>query len=86
MPAQLRPDVVTSDTHDGLVLLDERSGRYWQLNHTSARVLRALLDGQDVERIAADLAARHRLDPDRARRDVAALTERLTSAKLVRTG
>ncbi|HEV7451226.1 MAG TPA: hypothetical protein VGO16_07530 [Pseudonocardiaceae bacterium] len=36
MTLQLRADVSTADTDDGLVLLDERAGRYWQLNYQQA--------------------------------------------------
>lgn len=32
MPLRLRPDIATANTDDGLILLDERTGRYWQLS------------------------------------------------------
>ncbi|MFF2963230.1 PqqD family peptide modification chaperone [Streptomyces sp. NPDC057963] len=35
-----------------MVLLDERDGRYWQLNSTGATVLQALLDGAGPQQIA----------------------------------
>ncbi len=66
MSPRLRPDIATTDTEHGTVLLDERSGRYFQLNLTGARVLRALLDGQSADRIADGLASDHHLDPRRA--------------------
>jgi hypothetical protein len=34
MTMQLRADLFTAYTNDGMVLLDERAGRYWQLNPT----------------------------------------------------
>lgn len=37
--------VTACATEDGMVLLDERIGRYWQLNITGAAVVAALLDG-----------------------------------------
>lgn len=83
MPLRLRPDIATTDTDDGLVLLDERTGRYWQLNPTGADVLHALLEGHDPDHIAHDLATRHRIDIHQAQRDVTALTEGLHTAKLV---
>jgi hypothetical protein len=79
----LRPDIATTETDDGLVLLDERSGRYWQLNRTGAHVLHALLEGQYPDQIAAALATRYRIDLPQARNDVTALTDRLQAAKLV---
>lgn len=83
MPLRLRPDIATTDTDDGLVLLDERSGRYWQLNSTGADLLHALLAGQDPDHIARDLVTRYHIDPQHAQRDIAALTEQLHAAKLV---
>jgi hypothetical protein len=44
MTVRLRADMSATDTDDGPVLLDERVGRYWQLNRTGAFVLRLLLD------------------------------------------
>ncbi|MGA8113340.1 MAG: lasso peptide biosynthesis PqqD family chaperone [Actinocatenispora sp.] len=80
---RLHPDVAITDTDDGTVLLNGRTGRYWQLNLTGARVLRQLLDGRTPDGIAADVADRHRLDEQRAQRDVAAVIEQLRAAKLV---
>src|SRR3954466_11076665 len=61
MNLRLRPDVTTTDTEHGTVLLDERSGRYWELNPTGTRILHALLADQPPERVAAHLPARHGL-------------------------
>ncbi|HET9254103.1 MAG TPA: lasso peptide biosynthesis PqqD family chaperone [Pseudonocardiaceae bacterium] len=83
MPLRLRPDIATTDTEDGLVLLDERSGRYWQLNLTGAATLQALLAGEDPGQIAQDLATRYGISVEQARQDITALTVRLHTAKLV---
>jgi hypothetical protein len=83
MPLRLRPDIATTDTDDGLVLLDERTGRYWQLNPTGAHVLHALIQGQHPDRIAADLATHYRIEVHQAQHDVTALTDHLHTAKLV---
>ncbi|GAA1293991.1 lasso peptide biosynthesis PqqD family chaperone [Saccharothrix xinjiangensis] len=83
MSPRLRPDVATTDTEHGTVLLDERTGRYYQLNPTGARVLRGLLDGHSPDRIADGLANDHHLDHGRARHDVTALLDRLRTANLV---
>ncbi|MFE6742288.1 lasso peptide biosynthesis PqqD family chaperone [Streptomyces tubercidicus] len=85
MPLRLHPDVVATDTDDGTVLLNERTGRYWQLNSTGAQVLRQLLDGHEATRIAADVADRHRIDHHRAELDVTAVIAQLHAAQLVRT-
>jgi hypothetical protein len=85
VPLHLRPDIATTDTDDGLVLLDERTGRYWQLNPTGAHVLHALLDGHHPDRIAQDLATRYHIDTQQAQHDVAALTDQLHAANLIQT-
>lgn len=80
---RLHPDVSTTDTDDGTVLLNERTGRYWQLNNTGAHVLRELLDGHEPAGIAAALAGRYGIDPQQAERDVSAVIERLRGSELV---
>lgn len=85
MPLRLHPDVVTTETDDGTVLLNLVTGRYWQLNTTGAGVLRHLLDGSTPGDIAAALAHRHAIPPEQAERDVHAILDRLSSAGLVVT-
>ncbi|NEE16319.1 lasso peptide biosynthesis PqqD family chaperone [Streptomyces sp. SID7499] len=80
---RLHPDVSTTDTDDGTVLLNERTGRYWQLNNTGAHVLRELLDGRPPAAIATALASRYGIDAQQAERDVSAVIERLRGSKLV---
>ncbi|WP_412126088.1 lasso peptide biosynthesis PqqD family chaperone [Streptomyces platensis] len=65
------------------MLLNERTGRYWQLNATGGQVLRRLLDGHEATRIAAEVADLHRIDHQRAELDVAAVIEQLRTAQLV---
>jgi Coenzyme PQQ synthesis protein D (PqqD) len=83
MSMQLSPDVVSCDTDDGLVLLDSRRGRYWQLNATGAAILRGLLSGAAAERIAAELSAKQPVSADQAVEDVVALVAQLTRAHLI---
>ncbi|MEV0500671.1 lasso peptide biosynthesis PqqD family chaperone [Streptomyces spectabilis] len=83
MTFALKPDVTATDTDDGLVLLDQRSGRYWQLNRSGATTLRLLLDGHTPEE-AADRLARHHPDAaGRALTDVQTLLAALDRARLV---
>ncbi|MEU6482661.1 lasso peptide biosynthesis PqqD family chaperone [Streptomyces sp. NPDC046887] len=83
MTLNLPPDVTTADTEDGLVLLDQRNGRYWQLNRTGAATLRLLLGGSTPEQAAARLAASAPVAVDAALADVRTLIGALTSAHLV---
>ncbi|GAA1018680.1 MULTISPECIES: lasso peptide biosynthesis PqqD family chaperone [Amycolatopsis] len=80
---RLHPDVTTTDTPDGTVLLHLTTGRYWQLNATGSTVLQGLLDGSDPEGIAAELASLHGVDEAATRKDVTAVLDQLQSAGLV---
>lgn len=80
---RLRPDVTACATDDGMVLLDERAGRYWQLNRTGALVVQALLDGDTPEHAARRLAATGPVAHERAVADVTALVAHLEKEKLV---
>ncbi|MCQ8772342.1 lasso peptide biosynthesis PqqD family chaperone [Streptomyces telluris] len=89
MNLTLRRDVSATDTEDGMVLLDEQSGSYWQLNSTAALILRTLLDGTEgtPERAARVLTERYpAVSAELAATDVAALIDSLSTARLVVTG
>ena len=83
MSLNLHQDVSMAETDDGAVLLHQRTGRYWQLNPTGVFILNALLAGRTDEQAADELAARHRLDSDAARRDVSGLVAQLRDARLL---
>ncbi|MCC3775083.1 lasso peptide biosynthesis PqqD family chaperone [Streptomyces sp. UNOB3_S3] len=87
MTLALRPGVSAADTDDGMVLLDEATGRYWQLNDTAAFILRTLLDGATPQDTARRLGERHpRLTAERTAQDVTSLLTALLDARLaVRT-
>jgi hypothetical protein len=85
MPLHLHPDVVTTDTDDGMVLLHQRTGRYWQLNTTGASVLRRLLDGHTPEEIARGIAGRHGVAINRVQHDIAQTIEQLHTTCLLET-
>lgn len=83
MPPRLRNDIATTATDDGLVLLDERTGRYWQLNSTGAYVMHALAEGHCPDHIAQHLATCYHIGFPEAKSDVIALIDRLSAAKLL---
>jgi hypothetical protein len=84
MTLSLRRDVSATDTEDGMVLLDEANGRYWQLNTTAALVLHALLDGATTQQAAQRLTASQKgVSTERAAQDVAAMVTSLGEADLV---
>lgn len=77
---RLRPEIVAVDTEDARVLLDERTGRYFQMNRSGALILDAVLADEDA---AQRLTETYAVDPDQAAADVAALLDRLRTAGLV---
>jgi Coenzyme PQQ synthesis protein D (PqqD) len=83
MSLTLRRDVVATHVGDGIVLLDQRIGRYWQLNATGALVLHVLLNGSTPEQAARELSRQHPVIVERAEADVTALLQHLRSARLV---
>ncbi|MFF7634891.1 lasso peptide biosynthesis PqqD family chaperone [Kitasatospora sp. NPDC008050] len=83
MTFKLHPEVSTADTEYGIVLLDGRDGRYFQLNGTAAAAFQALLDGGTVEQAAERLTASFDVQLDRARQDVEQLVAKLVAVKVV---
>ena len=79
----LRADVSTAETDNGVTLLDERSGEYFNLNPSGALVLRALLAGASRDEAVDRLVAAYGIDRATADTDVTALVSALRSAELV---
>jgi hypothetical protein len=82
---RLRKGVSVTETEDGAVLLDQRSGRYWQLNPSGSLVLSTLLAGGTAEQAADAVVARYPVDAGRALADVRSLMDTLRAARLVRS-
>lgn len=82
MTLALAQHVSVSRDDDGMVLLDERTGRYWQLNASGARALDLLLTGHDVEDTVRGFGAPSELTP-RVTSDVSSLLDALRTAGLV---
>jgi hypothetical protein len=83
MAHNLRDGVFLAETDDGIALLDEDSGQYYNLNPTGALVLRKLLDGGTPDQAAKELTEEYTVDMDSANRDVKELVDALESAKLL---
>lgn len=80
---RLRADVSTVDTGDGLVLLDERNGKYYQLNPTGTVVLRSLVETGSAEAAVRTLCERFPAGTDRIAADVTAVVEHLRTVGLI---
>ncbi len=83
MILRLRDGVSSADTDYGIVLLDEDSGQYWNLNPTAALILRTLLGGGNPAQAVRELTEQYAVDTTAAKRDVADLVDRLRSAGVV---
>ncbi|APU13607.1 MULTISPECIES: lasso peptide biosynthesis PqqD family chaperone [Actinoalloteichus] len=83
MTFTLTPDVSMTDVGNGMVLLDERGGRYFQLNETGAVVLRRILAGVAVDEVVAELCAQHPGAAGRVAADVSGIIDSLCAAKVV---
>ncbi|MEU7135043.1 lasso peptide biosynthesis PqqD family chaperone [Streptomyces sp. NPDC046261] len=83
MTPSLAPDVSVTETEDGMVLLHERTGRYWMLNATGATVVRHLREGASVQDAIESLCARFPRERQRVEADVRRLLEQLSKARLV---
>lgn len=84
MSWKLADHVSLTDTGAGAVLLNERDGRYWQINGTGALVLRALAHGREIDEVVRQLCDAH---PDAAgdvEADVRRVVDRAEAAGLVR--
>ncbi|GAA1346148.1 hypothetical protein GCM10009660_37800 [Catellatospora bangladeshensis] len=82
MTLRLADHVSVTRTEDGAVLLDERTGRYWQLNPAGSAVLHTLLDGGDQAGPARLLVERQGADAATVDADVAEVVAHLCAAGL----
>jgi Coenzyme PQQ synthesis protein D (PqqD) len=83
MTIALPRDVTATESADGLVLLDQRNGRYWMLNGTGATTLRLVLDGYSPAAAAARLARDYPDASDRIEADVQGVLTALREAGLL---
>ncbi|MEU4805683.1 lasso peptide biosynthesis PqqD family chaperone [Actinosynnema sp. NPDC023587] len=83
MTFTLARHVSVTDTDSGMVLLDQKSGRYWQLNGTAAAVVRGLVERTRPEDVVRALSLAHPEQAGRVASDVAAFLGSLREAKLV---
>ncbi|MEV5140585.1 lasso peptide biosynthesis PqqD family chaperone [Streptomyces syringium] len=83
MAVRFAKDVSTAKTDYGTVLLDQRSGQYWELNPTGTLVVQTLMDGGGETDAVDAVVAEFAVDRSRAAQDVSALIGQLRQAGLV---
>lgn len=82
MALRFGTDVSTAETDYGTVLLDQRSGDYWELNPTGTLVVKTLLEGGEEGDAVDALVTRFDIDRAQAAQDVAALVQELRASGL----
>ncbi|MFE6364880.1 lasso peptide biosynthesis PqqD family chaperone [Streptomyces sp. NPDC057806] len=82
MALRFGPDVSTAETDYGTVLLDQRSGNYWELNPTGTLVVKTLLEGGEEAAAVDALVMEFDIDRSRAEQDVTALVQELRKSGL----
>jgi hypothetical protein len=80
---RLSDTVTSTETSDGIVLLHQRSGVFWQLNGSGAMVVQMLLAGQSADEAADRLVERYDVRASEAAADVAILVDQLRENQLV---
>jgi hypothetical protein len=65
------------------ILLDTRSGHYFELNAVGTCIVRALLEGVNERELHRRVAARFDVDADQARSDCAAFLDTLRARNLL---
>jgi hypothetical protein len=80
---ELRKGVSIAETDYGMALLDEDSGRYWNLNPSGTMTLRTLLAGGTTAQVVQELTGEYAVDAETASRDVEDLLDELRGAGLV---
>lgn len=83
MPLALSDAVRCADTDRGVILLDSRSRRYYELNDTAATMLHELLAGEDVTTLARRMSEAAQLPFERVHDDLTALIKQLRELRLV---
>lgn len=83
MKLRNRKYLTVTDTDYGAVLLDTKSGEYWQLNPPAALITRTLLDGGDADEAIRQVTDHFDVDAARATTDVHALIDGMRTAGVI---
>lgn len=78
-----RPDVVSTQTGDELVLLSFETETYYGLNPVGARIWELLGQGASVETLCATLLAEYSVPEEVLRRDIVAVMTDLDAQSLI---
>jgi hypothetical protein len=82
MPLRFGTDVCTATTDYGTILLDQRTGQYWELNPTATLIVSTLMAGGDADDATNALVSEFDVSSEQAREDVTALIGELRAGGL----
>lgn len=77
--------VSLTETEYGVILLDQKQGRYWRLNPTAALVMNTLRDGGDRQAAVTRVVETFDVDPRRAEDDIVDLLAGMRAAGVLRS-
>lgn len=80
---RLRPHISSTTIDNRRVLLDESTGRYWELNQTGSRMLELLLSVDSVDDVAEKVSRTEGIEFSRAQKDVHSFIHSLLTAQVV---
>jgi uncharacterized lipoprotein YmbA len=83
MTLRVNTDIVPTQTQDGGVLLNRKSGRYYQLNEGAFAVFEEVQAGRDVDEHISALQQTHPQHNDRVAKDVRAIVQNFIDAGIV---
>jgi hypothetical protein len=79
----LADSVVARAADDGLVLVNLKTGDFWELNRVGARIWQQLAQHGSVRRTLERIAEEHEVEPKILRADLIALLEDLRRQRLI---
>ena len=77
------PEVACTETDYGIVLLDKRSGKYWNLNTTGALVWRSILETGGLDHAVSTLLRDYNVEHETVIADVHNVAAKLTEAGVI---
>jgi hypothetical protein len=72
-----------AETNNGLVLLDGRTGSYWEMNQTGRIVIDAIRQEEPVNDLPKKISAQFDVDTDRAEDDIRSVLAQLITEGLI---
>jgi len=83
MTVRMKTDIHFRPIEHSAVILNERTGQYWQLNETAAYILQAVLTDTTKAEIADQIITARPVNRERALADIHSLLDELTRADLI---